>query len=291
MAAIIMKAVVPDAWEDDWESSVDSFVNSLKPPSPPSPQVRKEEVVPQAPAIQSTKITTFGKDYYEKYPYFKAGLHGTLLRQLYPDATKPLGELKRDLASGKITLSDIVMAVRNDYIMPLYNVAKSTKYFNPVARKFVPQDDKRERVDPKLRTHVSLDDQLRFYRLFGFQGHQERKLKGDEDAIRTELLGHLRDILYKPEYLEALIRILLCGRMYIEVDSEALKKACVDIQLHESFDKKSYTLPTKWFHDPTWKKLRYVYGKGIFANLGCGTESQFSSELMEMAKRENSYKK
>jgi len=286
MSAIIMKAEISESWEDDWESTVETFVESLKPPTQP---VNEVKTLPMVTAAAPTKTFSQRKNPYAKYPYFMAGLQGTLLKQLYPRSALPIGDLKRDLASGKLSLQDVVMAVRNDYIMPLYNVTKSTKYFNPVSKMRVPITNKKERFDPKLLTHVSLEDQLKVYRLFGFQGHQGNK-KSDEDSNRDELLAHLRDILYNSDELAYLMAILLNCRMYVDVDDADLKRVCSDLRKHERYNEKSFTLPAKWFHDATWKKLRYVHGESKFDNLG-GGDGQLSSGLMSLMATADSYKK
>ena len=286
MTAIIMKAELSDSWEDDWESTVETFVESLK---APAPQVNEVKTLPKVTTAPPTKTFSQRKNPYAKYPYFMAGLQGTLLKQLYPRSALPIGDLKRDLASGKLSLQDVVIAVRNDYIMPLYNVTKSTKYFNPVSKMRVPITNKKERFDPKLLTHVSLEDQLKVYRLFGFQGHQGKK-KSDDDSNRDELLAHLRDILYNADELAYVMALLLNYRMYVDVDEAVLKRVCSDLHTHERYNEKSFTLPAKWFHDATWKKLNYVHGESKLDNFG-GGDGQMDRDLAAMMVKADSYKK
>jgi len=268
---------------DDWEMATEeSLIVILQPKSAVEMIVPEIVVAPMAKPA-ATKPVKRQANPYNKYPYFMAGVQGTLLKQLFPLAKFPEGELKKRVETEPTkTLTDIVMAVRNDYIMPLFQVAKSTRYFNPVTKTRVPAG-KKERVDPNL-AYVSLDDQLRFYRLFGFQGHLGTK-KMDEDAKRDELLELLKQVLYHPPALVYIIQILL-GRMSIEVHESDLNQICRQICEDK---RKSYGLPAKWHHDSSWKKLHYVYGEGSLANMGGGGDGQFDREMMRQAMAAESF--
>jgi hypothetical protein len=168
---------------------------------------------------------------------------------------------------------------------PLFYVLKSTKYFNPISKMRVPVN-KKERVDPTMYTHVSLEDQQKVYRMFGFQGHVGPK-KSNEDGYRDELLCKIKAILYEPATLTTLI-LHLMQRSCIEVDVVEVRRICEGLRLRSDYDVRAYGLPEKWFHDATWIKLRYVCGEGQWANFG-GGDGQLDRTITDMAATESKY--
>jgi hypothetical protein len=258
MSVAILKALpVLENWEDEdenWDIAIKSLSqsidSSLSPPSSVS--------VPLP--IQSKKREY--KNYYSIYPYFLAGLEGTVLKEMFPSSEFPLGNLKEAIKIPNGLLQYII-TVRS-YVKSVFYVLKSTKHYNPVTKSHVPPK-KTDRIDPMLMSSVKSEDQLKVYHLFGFQGHIGSK-KGDEDIKRDELLGKLKNIMYDTTTLTILV-VLLMQRLFIDIDESDIRNACIELKRRSDYENKSYNLPSRWYHDATWKKLRYVYGESFFDNL------------------------
>jgi hypothetical protein len=216
---------------------------------------------------------------YAKYPYFIASVKNTVAKSLFPKAEHPLGNLKESLKT-PYGLTNFISEVRNQYIKPLFYVLKSTAYFNPITKTRVPIK-KGERIDPNL-AFVALGDQVKVYKLFGFQGHVGSK-KTDEDSKRAELLDYLKYILYDTNTFINFIQILL-QHLFVEVEETDIRRTCETIRLRSDYEQKSYGLPEKWFHDAKWKKLTYVYGGSTIDNIG-GGDGGFSLEMMQCIKK------
>jgi len=264
---------------DDWESfDMDSAVFSV------AKQPSEKVIVASAPVapdvVTSKKVSEALRNAYVKYPYFIASIQGTVLRTMFPKADKPGGELKKMLESGSVSgLTEFVVTLRNGVIMPMFYVLKSTKFFNPISKIRSNPKKSKERFDPMLLNSVSLEDQVKMYRLFGFQGHVGPK-KDDEDVKRDELLFKLKNILYDADVLCHLVQMLF-GRLEISIDTDVIKRVCVSLRGRSDYETKAYGLPSRWYHDSTWAKLRYVYGEGSWANFG-GGEGQMSRDLDAM---------
>lgn len=251
--------------EDEWETAVLNFKLPITEVSPattasvspiPSDNTEADEPIKQKKSI---------KNPYARYPYFMASVRNTVAKSLFPKAEHPLGNLK-DILKKSSGLINFMAEVRNNYIKPLFYVLKSTAYFNPITKTRVPPK-KSERVDPNL-AHVALGDQIKVYKLFGFQGHVGIK-KTDEDNMRTELLDYLKYILYDTNTYINFIQILL-QQLIVEVDEDDIRRTYETIRQRSDYEQKSYGLPEKWFHGATWKKLRYIYGDSAMDKLGGG---------------------
>lgn len=270
--------------EDDWESC-EIPVLSVPPISVPAPTlapIATPKDVSTLPTPTETKLQI--KNIYNMYPYFLASVQGTIPKDLFPRADFPLGNLKQSLTT-QTGINNYVHAVRN-HIKSMFYVLKSTKFYNPVAKTRVPPK-KREPVDPNFQ-HVALKDQLKIYKLFGFQGHIGSK-KGDEDSQRDELLEKLKNILYYTNSLIVFIELLFM-RIEISVDQSDIRRACEQLKIQSDYEQKSYGLSANWFHDPSWQKLYYVYGKGALDNL-CGGDGGIPNELQHLIMKADSYHK
>lgn len=239
--------------EDDWESCEIPVLNLPTPTPAPVPTPTTE--VPTVPAVPvETRIPV--KNIYGMYPYFLASVEGTVQKELFPRAEFPLGNLKQSLTT-QTGLNNYVDVVRS-HIKSMFYVLKSTKFYNPVTKSRIPPK-KKEYVDPNFQ-HVALNDQLKLYKLFGFQGHIGSK-KDDEDAKREELLEKLKFILYDTNTLIVFVELLL-QRIYVTVNQSDIRRACDLVKTRSDYDKKSYGLSQYWYHNASWQKLRYVYGGG-----------------------------
>jgi hypothetical protein len=194
-----------------------------------------------------------------------AGVEGTVHKELFPKSQHPFADLKELLTTPE-GIEQYIHTVRNSYIKPLFYVLKSTRFFNPMTKMRVPIK-KGERVDPNL-AYVSIEDQKKVYKLFGFQGHVGSK-KVDEDAKRDELLEKLKGILYYTPTLVTFIHLLL-QRGYIFIPEHEIRRMCEQLKQREDYDFKSFCLPAKWYHDASWMKLRYVYGGSTLDKIGGG---------------------
>ena len=284
MSTIVL-SMIPDNWDDnedlEWESSVASFsVPALAPPAP----IEKPTIsIPVIPSL-STETKLKVKNIYTNYPYFLAGVEGTVQKDLFPRSEFPLKNIKQSLTT-PAGLNNYAHSVRN-YINSLFYVLKSTKYYNPVTKMRVPPK-KTDRIDPNFQ-YVSLNDQLKVYRLFGFQGHLGSK-KDDEDIKRDELLEKLKNILYNTNTLIVFIELLLI-RLFVTVSQDDIRMACEGIKARSDYDQKSYHLSANWFHDASWQKLRYVYGANILDNLGEG-DGAIPRELVSSILKASTFKK
>jgi len=247
--------------EDDWESCE---IPVLALPTPtPIVVTTPTTVVVEVPTIPTeTRIPV--KNIYEMYPYFLAGVEGTVQKEIFPRAEFPLGNLKQSLTTSS-GLNNYVYTVRN-HIKSMFYVLKSTKFYNPVTKSRIPPR-KKEYVDPNFQ-HVALNDQLKLYKLFGFQGHIGSK-KNDEDAKRDELLEKLKFILYDTNTLIVFVELLL-QRIYVTVNQSDIRRACDLVKTRSDYDKKSYGISQYWYHNASWQKLHYVYGGGSLDMIGSG---------------------
>uniref|UniRef100_A0A6C0JJW0 Uncharacterized protein n=1 Tax=viral metagenome TaxID=1070528 RepID=A0A6C0JJW0_9ZZZZ len=264
--------------EDEWETAVLNFklpITEVSPVTTASVSPIPSDTEADEPIKQKKNI----KNPYAKYPYFIASVKGTVAKALFPKAEHPLGSLKDSLKT-PYGLTNFMSEVRNNYIKPLFYVLKSTAYFNPITKTRVPPK-KSERVDPNL-AFVALGDQVKVYKLFGFQGHVGSK-KTDEDSKRAELLDYLKYILYDTNTFINFIQILL-QHLFVEVDETDISRTCDIIRQQSEYEQKSYGLPEKWFHDAKWKKLTYVYGGSTIDNIG-GGDGGFSLEMMQCMKK------
>jgi hypothetical protein len=245
--------------EDEWESAIQNF---KIPSAEASPVTVPLETKPAEAVVKPKK--SFANPF-QKYPYFLAGIEGTILKELFPTSEHPLGSLKQYLSTQE-GLVDYALKIRNNYIMPLFYVLKSTTYYNPITKTRVPIK-KGERIDPNL-SYVNNEDQVKVYKLFGFQGHVGPK-KTDEDVKRAELLEKLKNVLYNTHSLVLLVKLML-QRICVEVDDADIQKACDTIRQRSDYEQKSFRLPVKWYHNAQWKKLRYVYGDSAMDKIGGG---------------------
>jgi len=283
------KVIMPvlDNWDDeieDWDSSVSQhFATALAKDTASAPIAKTERKVDMA----VKKVRSLGNPY-KKYPYFLAGLEGTIARTLFPRSGSPKADLKQHLTIHSSGNTDNYVAIiRNSYIRPMFYVLKSTKYYNPITKTRVPPKTRTERVDPN-NGFVTVADQKRVYNLFGFQGHVGPK-KIDEDAKRDELLEKLKEILYQTPTLVNLVQNLL-SRIDVNIDESDIRGACERLKTSSEYNNKSYQLPERWYHDATWEKLRYVYGEGVFANIG-GGDGAISRDMASGIAREWSFAK
>jgi hypothetical protein len=252
---------VLDNWDDadaEWDVAIQQLLQPVK-----------IEIKPETPTISTPFVEPQPKHYnnpYTIYPYFMAGVEGTVLKELFPMAEFPIASLKHSLGDSD-GLINYVASVRL-YINSLFYILKSTKYYNPSTKTRVPPKTKNERIDPNF-AYVSLEDQLRVYRLFGFQGHIGQK-KADEDNKRDELLGKLKSLLYDKQTLTIFV-ILLLKRINITTISETEIRSVYDyLRSRPDYENKSFRLSSKWFHDASWQKLRYVYGGSSLDRIGGG---------------------
>lgn len=277
MSAIVLN-MIPESWDDVEELDLEASF-SVPVPTPPVPPSVVASVKASA---TETRIPV--KNIYANYPYFLAGVEGTVQKDLFPRAEFPLGSLKQSLTTPE-GLNNYVQCVRN-YIKPLFYVLKSTKFYNPVTKTRV-SPKKTDRVDPNFQ-YVSLSDQLKVYKLFGFQGHIGSK-KDDEDAKRDELLEKLKNALYNTNSLIVFIELLLI-RLFVTVSQSEIRMACEKIKERSDYDQKTYHLSANWYHDASWQKLRYVYGASMLDNLG-GGDGGIPRELVASIAKASTFKK
>ena len=248
-------AVVPDEWDDDdatWTLKIDN-----------DPSKDSSLVQPISVTILPKKKEY--KNHYSIYPYFMAGLEGTVFREMFPFSEYPLADLKKTLEM-QGGLVQYISTVRS-YVKSLFYVLKSTKYYNPIVKSRVPLK-KGDIIDQKLLSSVKNEDRIKVYRLFGFQGHLGPK-KINDDVKRDELLEKLKNIMYDTTTLTIFV-VLLMQRLFIDIDEEIIRNACIELKRMTDYEYKSYQLSDKWYHDAKWQKLRYVYGEGLIDNIGGG---------------------
>jgi len=290
--SVLALNMVPESWDDneelEWETSVAafSFSTPIAPPAPPAPPAAATAapLAATAPPVKSeAKIQI--KNTYTNYPYFLAGVEGSVQRDLFPRTELPLSQLKQSLTTQQ-GVFNFVQSVRN-YIKPLFYVLKSTKYYNPITKTRIPPKTKSEPIDPNFQ-YISLEDQLKVYRLFGFQGHVGDK-KNDEDNKRDELLEKLKNILYNTNTLIVFIELLLI-RICVTVEQSDIRLAYEQLRKMSDYEQKSYRLSANWFHDASWKKLRYVYGANRCDNI-TGGDGGISREMESCILKAATYKK
>ena len=259
MTTLVLQQVVLDNWEDN--DTMDFVLPALQSKQPSQVSTAIEPVI-QAPV----KKPSF-KNCYEMYPYFLAGIEGTVKNELFPRTECYV----RDVKKFTETPSGLLLYARHvrNYIKSMFYVLKSTRYFNPISKVRVPPKKKGEYIDPNLQ-YVNLEDQLKVYRLFGFQGHIGPK-RDDEDAKRDELLDKLKDILYNKNVLTYLIQLLFYRVDRNEfVSGDRILSACEQLPTTNDYNYKSYSLSDQWYHGTNWKKLRYVYGGSHLDKIGGG---------------------
>jgi hypothetical protein len=176
---------------------------------------------------------------------------------MYPGASQNQKQIfKQNLKTNvKSQLFDYVLCVRNGYIMPLYYVMRSTRFFNPISKTRIHRK-KNEYIDPDFKW-VSLEDQRKVYQLFGFGGTTHSQMF--DDSLRNELQDILKDILFQPTStaLKNLVLHLL-RRMDIDITQhiETVERICLGLSQRPEFSHKSYKLPEKWYYNTTWKKVQ-----------------------------------
>ena len=283
----IINANVSDNWDDEVELEL-SIIADPPPSPPPLSTSSSSSPVTVAELIQAdVKMVQKYRGMYDKYPYFMAGAEGTVMKGMFPRAEFPLAEFKKALESNG--LLTYVNTLRN-YIKSLFYVIKSTKYFNPVAKTRVAPKSKHERIDITLVQNVTIEDQIKAFKLFGFQGHVGGAKKDDEDSKREELLETLKSILYNTQTLSIFVHLML-ERMSISFSYHDIQGACQQLKTWATdYDCKSYNLPSSWYHDSKWAKLRYVYGASRFDNMTV-TDGQLNSDIMCSMLKAQSYKK
>ena len=281
MATLIAK-IIPDSWDDEeFELDFDSLKTAAEEPVS-KPVASPVAVTFTAEPEQVIKI----KNEYAKYPYFMAGLEGTLLKELFPRAEYPVVDLKKSLETSAGLLK-YVNSVRN-YVKALFYVLKSTKYYTPVTKARVAPKSKKERIDPDL-AYVSIEDQMRVYKLFGFQGHVGSK-KDNEDYKRDELLGLLKGIIYNVPVLTHFVMLLL-QRIYVtSLNQSDIRRTCEQIKSCVDYEYKLYSLSAYWYHNTSWKKLWYVYGENTL-DMICGGDGAITSEMASCVMKSASYQK
>ena len=263
MTALVLQQPILDNWEDN--ENWDFVLPALQPTL--SPQVPTTISEPIPVISEPIKQSTFIKNCYEMYPYFLAGIEGTIKNELFPRAQFPIRDLKKFIET-QTGLLHYVRQARN-YIKSMFYVLKSTKYFNPVSKTRVPPKKKGEYIDPNFQ-FVNISDQLKVYKLFGFQGHIGPK-RADDDAKRDELLDKLKEILYNKNVLTHLVQLLLYRMDHSHLDSkDRILNTCEQLTTTNDYNYKSYSLSDQWYHGANWKKLRYVYGEGHLDQIGGG---------------------
>lgn len=271
--------------EDDWESCEIPVLALPTPTSTPIAVPTPAVEVPTAAPVVPVETRIPVKNTYGMYPYFLAGVEGTVQKELFPRADFPLGNLKNALTT-QTGINNYVDVVRN-HIKSMFYVLKSTKYYNPVTKSRIPPK-KKEYVDPNFQ-HVALNDQLKIYKLFGFQGHIGSK-KDDEDAKREELLEKLKFILYDTNTLIIFVELLL-QRIYVTVNQTDIRKACDSVKTRSNYDNKSYGLSQYWYHNASWQKLRYVYGGGSLDMIGGSGDGAIPIEMQSSILKTTTFQK
>ena len=236
--------------EDEWELAVSSFKISIETTSGNNPLdllLQKAEKQEALKTISLDKITISAKQasMYHNYGHFVHGLAGTMVKTLFGVVDIPEGKrlLREKLGTPECTLKSIVVWVRNDYLTPLFNVARSTVYYNPVHRKWV---GNKKLMDPNL-LQVSRDDQLKFYRLFDFTGFLNEKSQLENEK-RDKLITFLRNIIYgnSSELVYFIDYLLYRISTEIKFNKNELIKICKEFEYDECNNTKKYFFPTKW---------------------------------------------
>lgn len=187
----------------------------------------------------------------DKYPLLLASMETTVLKTMYPNSAQPLQTLKTNIHN---QLVEYILCVRNVYVMPLYYVLRSTRFFNPISKTRIHRK-KNEYIDPDFKW-VSLEDQRKVYQLIGLTGTNHSQIF--DDNLRNELQEVLKEILFQPTgiAIKQLI-VSLMYRMHINVDASLLQEIeqiCQGLSKRPEFSHKSYKLPEKWYYNISWKK-------------------------------------
>jgi len=252
MAAIIEATLSSqvDYFEEEWELAVDSFkipFDSKKESVESVESIFLEKILPKKENKNEFKITPRQSEIYKNYNNFIYGLIGTMAKTFFSVVEIKEGKklIIEKLASSEIPLKTFVIWIRNDYLVPLFNVARSTIHYNPIQRKWIVR---KTTIDPNL-TQVKRDDQLKFYKLFNFRG----LLNGQsiiEDSNREKIINFLKDIIYGD--LQNLVYFVktVFHRICIEItlNQDELISICNDIRFGENYNIKNYSLPIKWHH-------------------------------------------
>lgn len=257
MTALVAKL---PSWDlDSWESDVPE-VPSLAPvklqqwnlehwddevpeTSTNSPITVEEVNVPEEKTV-IVSVSVPSVTYKNRYEYLIPSIKTTVLKTMFPGSAHPVRDLKETMSKGR--LEEYILCVRNEYLLPVYYVLRSTRFFQPIAKKMVTRS-KKEYVDPNFKW-VSLEDQRKVYKLFGFSGTSQ----SNDDMLRDEIQEHLKAVLFEPTQLRAIISYLMrC--MEITVDEGDIQEICQKLEKGH----KAYKLPEKWFHDSTWKPVKY----------------------------------
>ena len=208
-----------------------------------SAAVVEVEAASTTQAISTGVIRTLGHQY--RYAHFVPSLKTTVLKTMFPKSQQPLSDFKKNMS-----LEQYILSVRNEYVLPVYYVLRSTRFFNPIAKKIVNRS-KKEYMDPNNKW-VTLEDQRKVYQLFGFSGTSQHS----DDILREEIQEFLKNILFQPTHLCALIVHMIQNVMQMEVNETEILEKCQELQKKPEFSYKSYKLPEKWFYDSTWKKIK-----------------------------------
>lgn len=240
-----MKNLVPkvaswdlDSWEDDVPENIGSSRKVEK-------VLKEDKLCKTHDKLCKTHVPSVVV-YKDRYEYLAPSIMTTVLKTLFPKSTHPVRDLNETMSMAR--LEEYIRTVRNGYLLPTYYVLRSTRFFNPIAKKILLRS-KKEYVDPNYHW-VSLEDQRRVYNLFGLSGNQSY-----DDILREEIQEYLKTLLFKSNHLCALISHLMkC--MEIKVDVCDIQEMCQQLEKMPEYTHKSYKLPEKWFHDSKWKPLK-----------------------------------
>ena len=105
-------------------------------------------------------ITKLSQD--ERYENLVKSMKMTVLKRMYPRCEHPLGELKKEISRN---LYNLILCIRNEYVLPTYYILRSTRFFNPIARKIIKRS-KKEYIDPNNKW-IKIEDQEKIYELLG----------------------------------------------------------------------------------------------------------------------------
>lgn len=278
-----------DDWEsNDWESNdVDlSEISSKLQKAKEEEETLTKKVAPkkvEEPEPEPVKAPRRNESakLYNMYPYFLASVSNSTLNYLDTN----IADLKNNFGTS-ITNEDIVYAIRTGYIVPLFYVLKSTKYYNPISKTRVPVA-KNERVNRELYG-VSESDQKKVYQLFGFSGKLPKKTT--EDNQRDELLTKLKNIMYNENTLCDFVELIF--KMWnIEFDEREIRSAIENIKSRKDYSYAQYILPRSWYYNSAWTPLKYVYGQSAFDNMGRDAEDggQITREIAASLTKQSKY--
>ena len=71
---------------------------------------------------------------------------------------------------------------------------------------------------------------------------------------------------------------------------QEIRSACDKLHNLPDYDYKSYRLSSNWYHDPLWKKLRYVYGESVLDSVG-GGDGGITHDMALCVTKASSYQK